>query len=57
MAGWRYPRGGEETLDKDVRLFDLDTVLSETADLRAATSQVAKRRVKMLQAVESIFAL
>ncbi|MCO4769284.1 MAG: 6-phosphofructokinase [Deltaproteobacteria bacterium] len=57
MAAWRPPVGGEETMDKDVRLFDLNTVLTETAALRAATSPVAKKRVEMLQAVESIFAL
>ena len=57
MAAWRPPYGGDETMDKDVRLFDLDTVLTETAALRAATSPVAKKRVEMLQAVESVFAL
>ena len=57
MTGWRPSRGGEETMDKDVRLFDLDTVLAETAALRSATSELAKRRVAMLQAVESVFAL
>ena len=45
------------SMDKDVRLFDLDTVLAETAALRSATSELAKRRVAMLQAVESVFAL
>ncbi len=57
MAAWRPSNGGEETMDKDVRLFELNTVLTETAALRAATSPVAKKRVEMLQAVESIFAL
>jgi len=57
MTGWRPPFGGEETMDKDVRLFDLDTVLFETARLRSGESEVAKKRVEMLQAVESVFAL
>jgi 6-phosphofructokinase 1 len=57
MAGWRPSQDGEETPDKDIQLFDLDTVLFETAALRSATSELARRRVAMLQAVESVFAL
>lgn len=56
MAGWRFP-GGEETMDKDVSLFPLNAVLEETKALRDGTSPVARRRVEMLQAVESVFAL
>lgn len=56
MAGWRFP-GGEETMDKDVSLFPLDAVLEETRALRDGSSPVARRRVEMLQAVESVFAL
>lgn len=56
MAGWRFP-GGEETMDKDISLFPLDAVLEETRALRDGSSPVARRRVEMLQAVESVFAL
>lgn len=57
MAAWRPFRRGVETADPQVDLFAIDEVLDETRRIREGTSEVSRRRVELLTAVERILSL
>ncbi len=58
MLAWDAPRtAGEATPDSQVRSISLADVLDETAKLLDGRSDVTKRRIALLEAVEGLLAL
>ena len=58
MMAWNSTtQGGTETDDPRVSMFTLDEVLEETEALLDGTSEVARRRVLRMQAVQGVLAL
>lgn len=58
MVAWNstYP-GGTPTRDSRVRLFELDEVLKETERLIDGTSEVTRRRMRLIEEGEGTYAL
>lgn len=58
MVAWQpNAHGGTQTDDPNVQRFPIDAVLKETASLIDGSSQVTRRRVKMMEMIEGVLAL
>jgi len=57
MAAWRPPFGDRGPYDPHCGLFDLDTVLRETAGIRNGTSELSRKRVALMASVEDVLSL
>ncbi len=58
MAAWQAPvPGGHATADPAVTLFELSTVLEQTAALLDGSSAVTRKRVALMESIEGVLAL